>query len=134
MTTEQTINDLLARFEAVETIADYFTVRSLTVQALNSYEYGVGVGPNRSAQWDRFERIDAGKRPMIQAEYRSIPALSLEELCEPPVNLLTAVQAQRALTASQATITDMICAAVYASTSIDSVREGEEHQMEVAVG
>lgn len=126
-TTEQTINELLARFEAVETIADYFTVRSLTVQALNSYEYGVGVGPNRAAQWDRFERIDAGKRPMIQAEYRSIPALSLEELCEPPANLLDAVQAQRALTASQATITDMICADVYASTSLDSVREGEEH-------
>ena len=132
MTTEQTINDLLARFEAVETIADYFTVRSLTVQALNSYEYGVGVGPNRAAQWDRFERIDAGKLPMIQAEYRAIPVLSLAELCDPPVNLLTAVQAHRELTASQATITDLICAAVYASTSLDSVREGSDYQMEAS--
>jgi len=80
MTTEQTINELLGRFEATATIADYITVRALTVQALDSYEYGVGVGPNRAQQWDRFERIDAAKRPMIQAEYRAIPVLSLAEL------------------------------------------------------
>ena len=132
MTHEQTINDLLAQFEAAQTIADYWPIRSRCVQALDSHDPSVGVGPNRAAQWDRFERIDAGKLPMIQAEYRAIPVLSLAELCDPPVNLLTAVQAHRELTASQATITDLICAAVYASTSLDSVREGSDYQMEVA--
>jgi hypothetical protein len=55
-----------------------------------------------------------------------------DERLDPPVNLLTAVQAHRELTASQATITDLICAAVYASTSLDSVREGSDYQMEAA--
>jgi hypothetical protein len=132
MTHEQTINDLLAQFEAAQTIAEYWPLRSRCVQALDSYDPSVGVGPNRAAQWVRFERIDAGKRPMIQAEYRAIPVLSLAELCEPPTNLLTAVQAHRALTAWQATITDFMCADVYASSSLDSVREGSDYQMEVA--
>ena len=131
MTTEQTINELLSRFEATKTIAEYFTVRSLTVQALDSYEYGVGVGPNRAAQWDRFERIDAGKRPMIQAEYRAIPVMSLDELCEPPVNLLDATRAA-GLRPDLNTVADLLCAAVSASTSLDSVREGSDYQMEVA--
>jgi hypothetical protein len=128
MTHEQTINDLLAQFEAAQTYAEYIPLRSRCVQALDSYEYGVGVGPNRAAQWDRFERIDAGKLPMIQAEYRAIPVLSLAELCEPPVNLLDAVNQFRAEAAtvplSQAVVTDFLCALITASTSLDSVREG----------
>jgi hypothetical protein len=55
-----------------------------------------------------------------------------DERLDPPVNLLTAVQAQRKLTATQATITDFICADVYTSSSLDSVREGSDQLMGVA--
>ena len=95
MTTEQNINDLLARFSACTTYAEYVPLRSLCVQALDSYETDVGVGPNRYGQWVEFERIDAEKRLMVRAEYRAIPTLSLDELvaATAPVNLLTALRA-----------------------------------------
>jgi hypothetical protein len=129
MTTEQNINDLLARFSACTTYAEYVPLRSLCVQALDSYETDVGVGPNRYGQWVEFERIDAEKRLMVRAEYRAIPTLSLDELvaATAPVNLLTAVDQFRA---SQNAVIDQISSALF--TSLDRPREGSEHQMEAA--
>jgi hypothetical protein len=129
MTIEQNINDLLARFSACKTYAEYVPLRSLCVQALDSYETDVGVGPNRYGQWVEFERIDAEKRLMVRAEYRAIPTLSLDELvaATAPVNLLTAVDQFRA---SQNAVIDQISSALF--TSLDRPREGSEHQMEAA--
>jgi hypothetical protein len=129
MTIEQNINDLLARFSACTTYAEYVPLRSLCVQALDSYETDVGVGPNRYGQWVEFERIDAEKRLMVRAEYRAIPTLSLDELvaATAPVNLLTAVDQFRA---SQNAVIDQISSALF--TSLDRPREGSEHQMEAA--
>jgi hypothetical protein len=129
MTIEQNINDLLARFSACTTYAEYVPLRSLCVQALDSYETDVGVGPNRYGQWVEFERIDAEKRLMVRAEYRAIPTLSLDELvaATAPVNLLTAVDQFRA---SQNAVIDQISSALF--TSLDRPREGSEHQMGVA--
>lgn len=134
MTIEQNINDLLARFSACTTYAEYVPLRSLCVQALDSYETDVGVGPNRHGQWVEFERIDAEKRLMVRAEYRAIPTLSLAELCgEPPVNLLTALRAK--IDADNAATNQMLAqiATIHADTAamqavmFPAVREGSEH-------
>jgi hypothetical protein len=140
MTIEQNINDLLARFSACTTYAEYVPLRSLCVQALDSYETDVGVGPNRYGQWVEFERIDAEKRLMVRAEYRAIPTLSLDELvaATAPVNLLTALRAR--IDADNAATNGMLAqiAVIHADTAamqavmFPAVREGSEHQMGVA--
>lgn len=136
------IDNLLDQLEAATTSAEYMPLRSLCVQALDSYEMGVGIGPSRAAQWERFERICAKVGPEIRKrEYDSIPTYSLRELAAyqkainegTPVNLLDAVNQFRKEAAtvplSQAVVTDFICALVASSTSLDAV--GEEH-MEAA--
>ena len=132
------IDGLLDQLEAATTSAEYMPLRSLCVQALDSYEMGVGIGPSRAAQWERFERICAKVGPEIRKrEYDSIPTYSLRELAAyqkainegAPVNLLDAVRQFRKEAAtvplSQAVVTDFICALVASSTSLDAV--GEEH-------
>jgi len=112
MTHEQTINDLLDQFEACTKYVDYWPLRSRCVQALDSYEYGVGVGPNRAAQWDRFDRIDARVGLIVSKQaFEGIKTYSLDECA--------------AYTASQAVIADLVCAAVASSTSLDAVGERE---------
>lgn len=79
MTHEQTINDLLAQLEAATTYAEYMPLRSRCVQALDSYEFGVGVGPNRGRQWEEFERICATVGPAIRKREYGVRPASLKE-------------------------------------------------------
>lgn len=143
MTIEQRINELLDQLEAATTSAEYMPLRSQCVQALDSYEMGVGIGPSRAAQWERFERICAKVGPEIRKrEYDSIPTYSLRELAAyqkainegTSVNLLDAVNQFRKEAAtvplSQAVVTDFICALVASSTSLDAV--GERVTMQAA--
>lgn len=142
MTTLPNIDDLLAQFAAAKTYAEYMPLRSRCVQALDSYEFGVGVGPSRAHQWKEFERICSTVGPAIRKrEYDSIRIYSSEELrayqasvnaareedTDPPVNLLDAVRALRSEPAaadiSLNTITDFMCAVVAASTDENSKHE-----------
>ena len=67
-TLDREIDALLAEFEACATYAEYMPLRSRCVQALDSYRPGVGVGPNRAAQWTEFERICAKVGPAMVAQ------------------------------------------------------------------
>ncbi len=80
MTTLPNIDDLLKQFAACTTYAEYMPMRSRVVQALDSYETGVGIGPSRAGQWAEFERICATLGPEIRKrEYDSIRTYSPEE-------------------------------------------------------
>jgi len=80
-TLDREIDALLAEFEACATYAEYMPLRSRCVQALDSYVPGVGVGPNRAAQWTEFERITRKVSAEIKVrEYDSIKTYSVKEL------------------------------------------------------
>lgn len=75
------IPTLLAQLAASTTSAEYWPLRSACVQALDSYVPGVGIGPNRSAQWAEFERITRKVSAEIKVrEYDSIKTYSVKEL------------------------------------------------------
>lgn len=67
-TLDREIDALLAQLEVCATYAEYMPLRSRCVQALDSYRTGVGVGPNRAAQWKEFERICRKVGPAMVAQ------------------------------------------------------------------